>query len=60
MILKAAELSSHCDMSIIFCVEMQVQHIIENGKLHLVLYSTKEIPPSTEVTIPFDFDFKSW
>lgn len=33
---------------------------MENGKLHLILYSVKDIAKSTEVTIPFDYDLNSW
>jgi len=31
-----------------------------DGQLYLVLYSKKELMKGTEVTIAFDFDYKTW
>ncbi|KAF6018882.1 KMT2E [Bugula neritina] len=36
----------------------EVRHIIENGQVHLVIFSTKEISGGSEVTIPFDYEYK--
>ena len=50
----------YISFSYIHIVSFKVRHVIENGQIHLVLFSVKEIQSGTEVTIPFDFDFKSW
>uniref|UniRef100_A0A915J4E4 SET domain-containing protein n=1 Tax=Romanomermis culicivorax TaxID=13658 RepID=A0A915J4E4_ROMCU len=38
----------------------QVKHVIKDGELHLLIISTELIESATEVTIPFDYDFRSW
>ncbi|XP_063304208.1 inactive histone-lysine N-methyltransferase 2E isoform X6 [Pelobates fuscus] len=35
----------------------EVRHIIEEGTIHLYIYSTASIPKGTEITIAFDFDY---
>ncbi|XP_067932021.1 inactive histone-lysine N-methyltransferase 2E-like isoform X2 [Watersipora subatra] len=36
----------------------EVRHLIEKGKIHLVLFAVKDIADGCEVTIPFDYDYK--
>lgn len=38
----------------------QVRHVIEDGMLHLYIYSLRPISKGTEITIGFDFDYGSW
>lgn len=38
----------------------QVRHVIEDGMLHLYIYSLTPITKGTEITIGFDFDYGSW
>lgn len=38
----------------------QVRHVIEDGMLHLYIYSLRPITKGTEITIGFDFDYGSW
>ncbi|KAM4746800.1 inactive histone-lysine N-methyltransferase 2E isoform 2-T3 [Rhinophrynus dorsalis] len=35
----------------------EVRHIIEEGTIHLYIYSVLSIPKGTEITIAFDFDY---
>ncbi|XP_054843794.1 inactive histone-lysine N-methyltransferase 2E isoform X2 [Eublepharis macularius] len=35
----------------------EVRHAIEDGTIHLYIYSTQNIPKGTEITIAFDFDY---
>ncbi|KAM4676912.1 inactive histone-lysine N-methyltransferase 2E isoform 3-T4 [Discoglossus pictus] len=35
----------------------EVRHIIEEGTIHLYIYSISSIPKGTEITIAFDFDY---
>ncbi|KAL8220945.1 UNVERIFIED_CONTAM: Histone-lysine N-methyltransferase 2E [Gekko kuhli] len=35
----------------------EVRHTIEDGTIHLYIYSTQNIPKGTEITIAFDFDY---
>ncbi|XP_072097645.1 inactive histone-lysine N-methyltransferase 2E isoform X6 [Mobula birostris] len=35
----------------------EVRHIIEDGMIHLHIYSKRNIPKGTEITIGFDFDY---
>lgn len=35
----------------------EVRHEIEEGTIHLYIYSTQSIPKGTEITIAFDFDY---
>uniref|UniRef100_F6WEY3 Inactive histone-lysine N-methyltransferase 2E n=1 Tax=Monodelphis domestica TaxID=13616 RepID=F6WEY3_MONDO len=35
----------------------EVRHIIEDGTIHLYIYSIQSIPKGTEITIGFDFDY---
>ncbi|XP_053320214.1 inactive histone-lysine N-methyltransferase 2E isoform X9 [Spea bombifrons] len=35
----------------------EVRHIIEEGTVHLYIYSVLSIPKGTEITIAFDFDY---
>uniref|UniRef100_A0A8C5SDV2 SET domain-containing protein n=1 Tax=Laticauda laticaudata TaxID=8630 RepID=A0A8C5SDV2_LATLA len=35
----------------------EVRHTIEDGTIHLYIYSTQDIPKGTEITIAFDFDY---
>ncbi|XP_006882677.1 PREDICTED: histone-lysine N-methyltransferase 2E [Elephantulus edwardii] len=35
----------------------EVRHEIEDGTIHLYIYSTQNIPKGTEITIAFDFDY---
>ncbi|XP_006149212.1 inactive histone-lysine N-methyltransferase 2E isoform X1 [Tupaia chinensis] len=35
----------------------EVRHEIEDGTIHLYIYSTQSIPKGTEITIAFDFDY---
>ncbi|XP_055009517.1 inactive histone-lysine N-methyltransferase 2E isoform X1 [Boleophthalmus pectinirostris] len=37
----------------------EVRHVIEDGMLHLYIYSVRHITKGTEITIGFDFDFGS-
>ena len=39
---------------------LQVRHVIEDGMLHLYIYSLRPITKGTEITIGFDFDYGSW
>lgn len=47
-------LAQHCHFS------SQVRHVIEDGMLHLYIYSLTPITKGTEITIGFDFDYGSW
>lgn len=51
-------------ISVIFflkhCGTCQVRHVIEDGMLHLYIYSLRPITKGTEITIGFDFDYGSW
>lgn len=38
----------------------QVRHVVEDGMLHLYIYSLRPISKGTEITIGFDFDYGSW
>lgn len=38
----------------------QVRHVIEDGMLHLYIYSLRHITKGTEITIGFDFDYGNW
>lgn len=38
----------------------QVRHVIEDGMLHLYIYSLTPITKGTEITMGFDFDYGSW
>ncbi|XP_029833214.3 inactive histone-lysine N-methyltransferase 2E isoform X1 [Ixodes scapularis] len=40
------------------CPNVQVQHVVHNGLLHLYLVSSRDIAPGQELTIPFDFDYR--
>lgn len=47
--------------SLTFCFDPpQVRHVIEDGMLHLYIYSLRPITKGTEITIGFDFDYGSW
>ncbi|XP_030408950.1 inactive histone-lysine N-methyltransferase 2E isoform X2 [Gopherus evgoodei] len=35
----------------------EVRHVIEDGTIHLYIYSIQNIPRGTEITIAFDFDY---
>ncbi|KAF4793910.1 histone-lysine N-methyltransferase 2E [Turdus rufiventris] len=35
----------------------EVRHVIEDGTIHLYIYSIHNIPKGTEITIAFDFDY---
>uniref|UniRef100_A0A6J0U3U7 Inactive histone-lysine N-methyltransferase 2E isoform X1 n=2 Tax=Pogona vitticeps TaxID=103695 RepID=A0A6J0U3U7_9SAUR len=35
----------------------EVRHAIEDGTIHLYIFSTENIPKGTEITIAFDFDY---
>uniref|UniRef100_A0A4W3IYA5 Lysine methyltransferase 2E (inactive) n=1 Tax=Callorhinchus milii TaxID=7868 RepID=A0A4W3IYA5_CALMI len=35
----------------------EVRHVIQDGMIHLHIYSTRNIPKGTEITIGFDFDY---
>ncbi|XP_073184601.1 inactive histone-lysine N-methyltransferase 2E isoform X2 [Lepidochelys kempii] len=35
----------------------EVRHVIEDGTIHLYIYSIQNIPKGTEITIAFDFDY---
>ncbi|XP_031794577.1 inactive histone-lysine N-methyltransferase 2E isoform X2 [Sarcophilus harrisii] len=35
----------------------EVRHVIEDGTIHLYIYSIQSIPKGTEITIAFDFDY---
>lgn len=37
-----------------------VEHVVQNGLLHLYLVSSRDIPRGHELTIPFDFDYRQW
>lgn len=37
----------------------EVRHVIEDGMLHLYIYSVRHITKGTEITIGFDFDYGS-
>lgn len=39
---------------------MQVRHVIEDGTIHLYIYSIRNIPKGAEITIAFDFDYGNW
>ncbi|XP_013399899.1 histone-lysine N-methyltransferase 2E isoform X2 [Lingula anatina] len=36
----------------------EVRHLVENGKLHLFLYSVTHIAKGAEITIPFDYNYQ--
>ncbi|XP_013791181.2 histone-lysine N-methyltransferase 2E-like isoform X2 [Limulus polyphemus] len=36
----------------------KVRHVIQNGLLHLYIFSSKDIKKDQEITIPFDFDYQ--
>ena len=38
----------------------QVRHVIEDGMLHLYIYSLRPIIRGTEITIGFDYDYCNW
>ncbi|XP_052285813.1 serine-rich adhesin for platelets-like isoform X2 [Dreissena polymorpha] len=37
-----------------------VHHVVAGGQAHFITVATKEIPERTEITIPFDYDYKKW
>uniref|UniRef100_W5NEJ9 Lysine methyltransferase 2E (inactive) n=1 Tax=Lepisosteus oculatus TaxID=7918 RepID=W5NEJ9_LEPOC len=37
----------------------EVRHVIEDGTLHLYIYSVRAIPKGSEITIGFDYDYGS-
>uniref|UniRef100_A0A3B4BYD1 Lysine (K)-specific methyltransferase 2E n=1 Tax=Pygocentrus nattereri TaxID=42514 RepID=A0A3B4BYD1_PYGNA len=37
----------------------EVRHVIEDGMLHLYIYSLRSIPKGSEITIGFDYDYGS-
>lgn len=39
---------------------IQVRHVIEDGTIHLYIYSIRNIPKGAEITIAFDFDYGNW
>lgn len=45
---------------LILIASPQVRHVIEDGMLHLYIYSLRPISKGTEITIGFDFDYGSW
>lgn len=45
----------HC-----FLFLSQVRHAIEDGMLHLYIYSLRSIPKGSEITIGFDYDYSNW
>jgi histone-lysine N-methyltransferase MLL5 len=36
----------------------EVQHVVENGRIHFYVYSSKGISKGAEITIPFDFNYQ--
>lgn len=38
----------------------EVRHVIEDGMLHLYIYSQRSISKGSEITIGFDYDYSSW
>jgi len=44
----------------LFVLCLQVRHVVAGGQAHFITVATKEIPENTEITIPFDYDFKKW
>ncbi|MGH0167037.1 UNVERIFIED_CONTAM: hypothetical protein FKN15_060073, partial [Acipenser sinensis] len=38
----------------------EVRHVMEEGMLHLYIYSIRSIPKGSEISIGFDFDYSSW
>lgn len=40
------------------CPNAEVQHIIQNGLLHLFLVSLKDVRKDEEITVPFDFNYR--
>lgn len=38
----------------------EVRHVIEDGMLHLYIYSLRSISKGSEITIGFDYDYGSW
>ncbi|MBN3272206.1 KMT2E methyltransferase, partial [Polyodon spathula] len=38
----------------------EVRHVMEEGMLHLYIYSFRNIPKGSEICIGFDFDYSSW
>ncbi|WAR27084.1 KMT2E-like protein [Mya arenaria] len=37
-----------------------VHHVVAGGQAHFITVATREIPEGTEITIPFDYDYKKW
>ncbi|KAL4226401.1 Histone-lysine N-methyltransferase 2E [Mactra antiquata] len=37
-----------------------VHHVVAGGQAHFIAVASKEIPENTEITIPFDYDYKKW
>nr|XP_029502791.1 inactive histone-lysine N-methyltransferase 2E-like isoform X2 [Oncorhynchus nerka] len=38
----------------------EVRHVLEDGMLHLYIYSLRSISKGTEITIGFDYDYGCW
>ncbi|KFO29072.1 Histone-lysine N-methyltransferase MLL5, partial [Fukomys damarensis] len=43
--------------NLLFKPPVEVRHEIEEGTIHLYIYSIQSIPKGTEITIAFDFDY---
>lgn len=39
---------------------LQVSHVVQNGCVNFYVYSTKVIPRGSEITIPYDYNYKDW
>ena len=39
---------------------LQVQHLVEDGKIHLLICAKKDIAKGSEITIPFDYNYQAW
>ncbi|ESP01121.1 hypothetical protein LOTGIDRAFT_139900, partial [Lottia gigantea] len=36
----------------------EVRHLVEHGRIHFVIFSTKDIEKGEEITIPFDYNYQ--
>ena len=39
---------------------IQVRHVVAGGQAHFIAVATKEILETSEITIPYDYDYKKW
>lgn len=58
MLYNNCDLNPACNHYLLFLP--QVRHVIEDGMLHLYIYSLRSIIKGSEITIGFDYDYSNW